>query len=117
MPRSPRPAVGFGESWRRLLKEAVRDLRTLRRWVKRWRLRALRTVPWLTSLVLETNPQSELPRYSANEAPSASRRAVAEELRWLDAWEALLAKHKTDDDDLRGWAWMNVRFAGRPEWF
>lgn len=108
--------MGVGESWQRLLEEAGRDLRTLKRWAQRWRSRALRTVPWLASIVLEANPQSELPRYSAKEAPSGYRRMVAEELRWLDALEGLLAQH-TKDDELRGWAWMNVRFTGRPEWF
>lgn len=107
--------MGLGESLQRLLKEAARDLRTFWRWVKRWRLRALRTVPWLASVVFETNPQSVPPRYSAEEAPFATRRTVADELRWLDALEGQLAKHKTDDD-IQGWSWMNVRFAGRPAW-
>lgn len=116
MPGSHCPAVGFGKSWQRLLKEAARDLRTLKRWASRWRSRALQTVPWLASMVTEANPQSELPRYLVKEAPSGYRRMVAEELRWLDALEGLRAK-QTTDDDVRGWAWMNVRFAGHPEWF
>jgi len=109
-------AVVLGESWRRLLKRAARDLRTLKRWAQRWRKRAPQTVPWLASLVVETNPQSEPPRYSAEEAPPATRGAVVEELWWLDALGVELAKHNADDD-IRGWSWMNVRFAGRPEWF
>src|SRR5690606_34518477 len=79
------PAVGFGESLRRLLEEAGRSLRTLKRWTKRWRWRALEAVPWLASLSVTANPQSGLLLDSAGEALPESRRVVAEELRWLNA--------------------------------
>lgn len=107
-----RPAVGVGETWRRLLEEAGRSLRTLRRWAKRWRWRALQTVPWLASLVFEAHPHSEPPGYPANEAPSGARRTVAEELRWLDALEGQRARNELDGE-VRGWAWANLRLGRR----
>lgn len=111
-----RPSVGVGETWRRLLEGAGRSLRTLRRWAKRWRWRALQTVPWLASLVFEANPQSAPPRYSANEAPFDPRRAVAEELRWLDALEGQRARNEIDGE-VRGWAWANLHLGRRTTWF
>lgn len=110
------PAVGFGESLRRLLEEAGRSLRTLKRWTKRWRWRALEAVPWLASLSVTANPQSGLPLDSAGEALPESRRVVAEELRWLNALEALWAKERADGE-LWGWAWANVRLGGRHWWY
>lgn len=57
-----------------------------------------------------------LPMYLAEEAPPGPRREVAEELRWLDALEGQRAKGGADDE-VRGWAWANLRFVGRTAWF
>ena len=108
--------MGGGTSLQRLQKEAGRSLRTLRRWARRWRQWALRTVPWLAAWVYHMMPEREPPRYSADEAPSGPRRAVAEELRWLDAlgeWQA----QEAIEDEIRGWSWANLRFQGQQEWF
>lgn len=88
-------------------------MRTIRCWAERWRSRA---VPWLASVVQEAYPQSVLPMYLAEEAPPGPRRVVAEDTRWLDALEGQGATNVADDD-VRGWAWADLSFTGRMEWF
>lgn len=108
--------MGGGTSLQRLQEQAGRSPRTLRRWIGRWRQRALRSVPWLAGVVQEVHPSRGLAEFLAQEAPPGLRRAVAEEFRWLDALEVGRAQ-QGQVEVIEGWAWVNLRFEGLIPWF
>lgn len=110
------PPLGVGISWQCLLEVSGRSERTLRRWIKRWRMRALHSIKYLSSLLQHQTQECNVTNFLATEALPQPYRKVAWELRLLDTIGALPVTANYDND-INGWVWANLRFGKHPVWF